>query len=140
MTTASRLLSVVLMVALTGLGVLAPPASGAETQMSSADPSATAPVQPDLYQDALKAPGSSADDHPGAYEAGAAVASVFSVPGLAVLCVAGSVLSLATLAVTFGSGYGAAKSVFEEACIGAWIVTPDDLRAANRRSSMGGAY
>src|SRR5260370_597401 len=75
-----------------------------------------------------------------AYQAVAAVATLFSLPGRAVLCTAGSALSLVTMLVTFGSGYGAAKGVFEESCIGKWIVTPDDLRAANRRGAMGDAY
>ena len=75
-----------------------------------------------------------------AYQAGATVATMFSLPGRAVLCTAGSALSLVTMLVTFGSGYSAAKSVFEEGCFGRWVVTPDDLRAANRRGAMGAGY
>lgn len=148
MTTTSRLVSVVLVAALLGSGVLAPLAAVAQSQMTppSAEPSPAppapaappTPAQPDLYQEALRATRPTADQYEGAYVAGAVVASMFAAPGRAVLCAAGSVLSIVTLAITFGSGYGAAKSVFEEGCIGKWAVTPDDLRAANRRSSMGG--
>jgi hypothetical protein len=139
MTTGTRLLSVLLAVVLAGSGVLAPAAAGAqsETPPPNAPPP---PGQPDLYQQALRVPPPAAEDYPGAYQAGATVASIFSVPGRAVLCAAGSLLSVVTLMVTFGSGYGAAKSVFEEGCIGQWIVTPDDLREANRHPGLSATY
>jgi len=129
MTTAMRLLSVVLMVALIGPGVLVPLVARAQSQMPSPAP----PEQPDLYQEALQASQPSPNQYQGAYVFGSVVTSLFAFPGRLLLCAGGGIpLSLVTLMVTFGSGYGAAKSVFEEGCIGKWVVTPNDLRAANR--------
>ncbi len=127
MTVASRLLVLLLVVVLAGTGVLTPLAAVAQSQ--------TQPAQPDLYEEAVKAsqPGLASE---GAYAAGAAVASAFSVPGRAVLCGVGSVLTVATLLITFGSGYAWAKAVFEEGCVGKWVVTPDDLRAANVQTGI----
>jgi hypothetical protein len=135
----ARLLSVLLIVALMGSGVFGPPFVGAqsETQPPNAPP---APGQPDLYQQALRMSPPAEEDYPGAYQTGAAVASAFSVPGRAIICVTGSVFSVLALVVTFGSGYGAAKSIFEEGCIGRWIVTPDDLREANRHPGITPTY
>lgn len=134
MTIAVRLLSVVLMGALIGPGVLLPLVARAQSQMpSSAEPSAAPPAPPDLYQEALRANQPSPNQYQGAYVFGAVVTSLFAFPGRFLLCAGGGIpLSLVTLLVTFGSGYGAAKSVFEEGCVGKWVVTPNDLRAANR--------
>ena len=127
MTAASRLLGLLLVVLLAGTGVLTPLAAVAQSQ--------TQPAQPDLYEEAVKAsqPGLASE---GAYAVGAAVASAFSVPGRALLCGVGSVLTVGVLLITFGSGYGAAKSVFEEGCGGKWLVTPGDLQAANTRKGI----
>lgn len=134
MTTAIRLLSLVVAIALVSPVALAPlpAAAQSETQMAPAQPA----QQPDLYQEALRASQAAPREYEGAYTLGAGVASAFSVPGRAILCGAGTALSLVTLALTFGSGYGAAKSIFEEGCVGKWIVTPDDLRAENQRRGM----
>jgi hypothetical protein len=65
------------------------------------------------------------------YMAGAALASVFSVPGKVLLCTAGSLAGLGVMLATFGTGYKPAKFIFEEGCGGRWVVTPADLRRAN---------
>jgi hypothetical protein len=147
MTTASRLTSVVALVALLGPGLVAPLARAAESETPpSAEPSAPpAPAPPSpapqMMQPPLLMPAPPVPHrYQAAYQAGATVATLFSLPGRAVLCTAGSALSLVTMLVTFGSGYGAAKSVFDEGCIGKWVVTPDDLRAANRRGTVGDSY
>jgi hypothetical protein len=46
-------------------------------------------------------------------------------------CALGIGLMFATLGITFGSGWGAASSVFKEGCVGRYIVTDDDVREAN---------
>jgi hypothetical protein len=146
MTTASRLTSVVVLVAFLGPGLVAPLAAAAESETPpSAEPAPPAPTPPSpapqMMQPPLLMPAPPVPHrYQAAYQAGATVATLFSLPGRAVLCTAGSALSLVTMLVTFGSGYGAAKSVFEEGCIGKWVVTPDDLRAANRRGAVGDAY
>jgi hypothetical protein len=148
MTTASRLLSAVVLVALLGPRLVAPLAAAAESEAPpSAEPSPAPPAPgppspaPQMTQPPLLMPAPPvAHRYQAAYQAGATVATLFSLPGRAVLCTAGGALSLVTMLVTFGSGYAAAKGIFEEGCIGKWIVTPDDLRAANRRGVMGDAY
>ena len=127
MTAASRLLGLLLIVVLAGTGVLTPLAAVAQSQ--------TQPAQPDLYEEAVKAsqPGLASA---GAYSLGAAVASAFSVPGRALLCGVGSVVTVGVLLITFGTGYHTAKSLFEEGCGGKWVVTPDDLRAANSQKGI----
>ena len=148
MTTASRVLSAVVLVALLGPSLVAPLARAAESETPpSAEPSPAPPAPgppspaPQMMLPPLMMPAPPVPHrYQAAYQAGATVATLFSLPGRAVLCTAGSALSLVTMLVTFGSGYGAAKGVFEEGCIGRWIVTPDDLRAANRRGVMGEPY
>ena len=148
MTTASRLLSAVVLVALLGPNLAPPLAGAAEPETPpSAEPSPAPPApippspSPQMMQAPLMMPAPPVPHrYQAAYQAGATVATLFSLPGRAVLCTAGSALSLVTMLVTFGSGYGAAKGLFEEGCIGKWIVTPDDLRAANRRGVMGEPY
>ncbi len=133
---AVRLLSLVVAVALIGPGVPSPVAAAAESETQPAAPAQAQPAQPDLYQEALKASQPSESQHHGAYQAGAVIASSFSVPGRAFLCGVGSALTLVTLAITFGYGYAAAKDVFEEGCVGKWVVTPDDLRRANQQKGI----
>jgi hypothetical protein len=74
--------------------------------------------------------------HEGAYKAGAAVANVFVAPGRAIVCSIGSVGAVAVMLLTFGTGYGTAKRVFEEGCVGKWTITADDLRIENQRRSI----
>jgi hypothetical protein len=96
----------------------------------------TQPPAPDLFQETLKAE-READQHRGTYEAGAVAVNVFLVPGRAITCVLGGVVSFVTLAATFGTGYRAASAAMHEGCGGKWMVTGDDLRPDTRnRGSM----
>ncbi len=115
----------VLVLTIAGSGALAPVPAAAQSQSE----------QPDMYQDAVKA-SPSASEHEGAYEAGAVVASIGYAPGKAILCGIGVASGFMLMLLTFGSGYGAAKAVAEEGCGGAWIVTADDLRAANAQRGI----
>jgi hypothetical protein len=69
-------------------------------------------------------------EHQTGYEVGARVANVFYVPGKGILCGLGSLVGVATLLVTFGSGYRTAADVVREGCAGRWLLGPDDLRPA----------
>ena len=53
--------------------------------------------------------------------------NVVYVPGKVFLCTLGTVASFSVLIVTFGSGYRAAKAVFNEGCGGDWVLTPEHL-------------
>jgi hypothetical protein len=108
-------------------------AAGVLTPVSAAAQSPSG--QPDMYQEALKA-SPKATDHAEAYRIGAAVASVFSVPGRAILCGIGAASGVVLMVLTFGSGYGAAKAAAEEGCGGTWVVTAEDLRAANAQRGI----
>ena len=129
MKTVSRLVSLLLVVAVAGAGIPAPLAAGAASESGVSR-------EPDLYQAPLKAPPAGERRYEGAYAAGAAVVSAFSMPGRVFTCGLGSALSIATLLLTFGSGYGAATSVFKEGCIGKWVITDDDMREASERKGI----
>ena len=58
---------------------------------------------------------------------GAGMMNVVYVPGKAIICTLGVVATFGVLVVTFGSGYRAAKSVFNEGCGGDWVLTPEHL-------------
>ena len=131
----ARVLSLVVAIAVSWSVALAPLPAAAQSETPPAAPAQPA-QQPDLYQEALKASQAPPRQNEAAYQAGAAVATFFSVPGRVFLCGLGVGLTVVTLVITFGSGYGAAKSVFEEGCMGWWVVTPEDLRAANERTGV----
>jgi hypothetical protein len=113
MTTAAKLLSLCLIVSLTLTGPVAVLAQGPATPAAIDDKS-----------------------HQGAYKTGATVANVFVAPGRAIICTVGSVGALTLMLLTFGTGYGTAKRVFEEGCVGKWTITADDLRFENQRRSI----
>jgi predicted lipid-binding transport protein (Tim44 family) len=131
----ARVLSLVVAIAVSWSVALAPLPAAAQSETPPAAPAQPA-QQPDLYQEALKASQAPPRQNEAAYQTGAVVASAFSVPGRVILCGLGSGLTLATLLVTLGTGYSAAKSIFEEGCLGKWVVTPEDLRAANERTGL----
>lgn len=93
----------------------------------------TPPGQPGTFQEAPKAVGPHmprVDDRtltPEAYELAAGVATTFLAPGRVITCALGSALGIATLAVTFGTGYDFATRILEEGCGGRWVVTGRDL-------------
>lgn len=131
----ARVLSLVVAIVVSWSVALAPLPAAAQSETPPAAPAQPA-QQPDLYQEALKASQAPPRQHEDAYQTGAAVATLFSLPGRVILCGLGTGLTFATLLITLGTGYGAAKSIFEEGCVGKWVVTPEDLRAANERTGM----
>lgn len=121
MTTRIRVVAALLVAALLGGGPLATVAGAQQP----APP--TQPPAPDLFQESLKGQ-RTGTEHKAAYGVGAAVTNVFLVPGRAITCGVGGVVGVAVLALTFGTGYRAASSVWQEGCGGKWVVTGDDLR------------
>jgi hypothetical protein len=119
MTTAIRLVTLTLILSLTAGGPLAP--------ALAQQPAQSAPeMQPDLFQERMKA-ARGAERNEVAYNIGAGVANVFMVPGRVITCALGTVVGIAVLAVTLGSGYKAAAAAGQEGCGGKWIVTGEDL-------------
>jgi hypothetical protein len=133
MRTLAKFSSVWLMIAV----LLAPlPTFGQTQTYAPTTPPPATPPPADLYQEGLKA--SQPEDKPnqGAYEAGAVVVSLFLAPGRAILCGLGTGAAAVVLFVSFGTGYGTAKRIFEEGCVGPYIVTGDDLRRENERRGI----
>lgn len=58
---------------------------------------------------------------------GAGFLNIVYVPGKAILCGTGAVASTVLMLLTFGSGYHAAVSLFNEGCGGRWVLTPYDV-------------
>jgi hypothetical protein len=119
MMTRTRLVSALLIALL----LATPLATIANAQQPPAPP----PPTPEMYQQSLRAQQAAEADR-GIYNAGAVATNVFLVPGRAITCILGGAVSIALLAVTFGSGYRAASAAMHEGCGGKWMVTGDDLR------------
>ncbi len=62
---------------------------------------------------------------------GAGVLNIVYVPGKAILCGTGTLVSAGLMLLTFGSAYRAAVNIFNEGCGGKWALTPYDV--AGRR-------
>jgi hypothetical protein len=58
---------------------------------------------------------------------GAGVMNVVYVPGKAIVCGLGTVVSAAVLLVTLGTAYRAAVATFKEGCDGPWVLTPEHV-------------
>ena len=131
MRTHARVVSALLVTALLGgpLGSLAGAQQPAPPQTPPTPQTQPAKPAPDLFQESLKAERMVArDQSSSAYDAGAVVVNVVLVPGRAVTCGLGAVVGVGVLALTLGTGYRAASSVWQEGCGGKWIVSGDDLR------------
>jgi hypothetical protein len=63
----------------------------------------------------------------------AGMMNVIYVPGKAIICTFGAVASFSVLVITLGSGYKAAKTVFNEGCGGDWVLTPEHLSGKIQR-------
>ena len=62
--------------------------------------------------------------------AGSVASNFFYAPGKFFTCVGGSVLWVATMAITFGTMYEDAARLFHEACGGKWTLDDADIRKA----------
>lgn len=132
MKTASRILTVVVALAMLATGPLAPFASAqqpaqtpppAEPMQSAAQPMPQ-PVAPpqDLPEQESRLAESAA------YNAGAVVANVFYIPGKGLLCGIGGAVGIFILIVSIGSAPKPAAYFAREGCGGKWVLTGDDLR------------
>jgi hypothetical protein len=58
---------------------------------------------------------------------GAGVMNVVYVPGKAIVCGLGTVVSAVVMLATLGSAYRAAVATFKEGCEGPWVLTPEHV-------------
>jgi hypothetical protein len=142
MRTAIRILTALLLLSLVTTGPLAP-AAFAQQPMQPAQPAEPAPGvvvtppappgQPELFQGTVKEQ-RPAERGASLYDAEAAVANAFLIPGRTVTCVLGSAVGVGILALTLGTGYRLAADAFYEGCGGRWVVSGDDVRPEPGRS------
>jgi len=123
MMTRTRVVSGLLVLVLFG----GPLATLAGAQQPAPPPAQSQPPAPDRFQESLKAERATSQQS-GVYAVGAVVTNIFLVPGRAITCAAGAAVGVGVLALTLGTGYRAASSVWHEGCGGRWTVTGDDLR------------
>lgn len=58
---------------------------------------------------------------------GAGILNVAYVPGKAIVCGLGTVVSAVVMVATLGSAYRAAIATFKEGCDGTWVLTPEHV-------------
>ena len=58
---------------------------------------------------------------------GAGFLNVVYVPGKAIVCGLGTIVSVGVMLVTLGSAYRAAVATFKEGCDGTWVLTPEHV-------------
>jgi len=136
MKTGSRILTVLVALALLATGPLAPLA--AAQQPTPTTPTTPPPQQPmpsaqpapepvvQQPQDIPEQESRLAED--AAYNVGAGVANVFYIPGKALLCGLGGAVGIFILFVSIGSAPRTAAYFAREGCGGKWILTGDDIR------------
>jgi hypothetical protein len=71
---------------------------------------------------------SKVDEHSAASVTGATVANIWYVPGRALVCGGGLLVSATIMTVTFGHSYDDATVVARGTCSGPWLIRPDDIR------------
>jgi len=86
-------------------------------------------MQPEAVLEKLPPPGTGA-------KIGAGVLNVVYLPGKAIICGAGVLAAGAFMIATFGSAHREATSFFNEGCGGAWLLTPEQVAAAPKQSSI----
>ena len=125
---ASRILTVVVALAMLATGPLAPLAAAQQPP-----PSSPPPVQP-MPEPAAAPPPQEVpepESHLGesaAYNVGAGIANVFYIPGKGLLCGLGGAVGIFILIISIGSAPKPAAYFAREGCGGKWILTGDDLR------------
>jgi hypothetical protein len=126
---ASRIVTVVVALAMLATGPLAPLAAAQQP----APPSSPPPAQP-MPEPATAPPPQDVpepESHLGesaAYNVGAGIANVFYIPGKGLLCGLGGAVGIFILIITIGSAPKPAAYFAREGCGGRWILTGDDLR------------
>ena len=126
MKTGSRILTVLVALAMLATGPLAPLAAAQQPAPSSPPPQQQPAPQPVPQQD-MPEP-ESHESESAAYNVGAVIANVFYIPGKGLLCGLGGAVGIAILIVSIGSAPRPAAYFAREGCGGKWILTGDDLR------------
>lgn len=117
--------------------------AGPLAPLVSAQQPAQPPSQPDVFKETMKGsdspsvpPVSRGDDvvfDDAFYDVTAGVMTAFLIPGRAITCVTGGVVSAIVLVLTLGTAYRAASGVIGEGCGGKWIVHGEDLQPSGDR-------
>jgi hypothetical protein len=123
--TGSRILTVVVALAMLVTGPLAPLAAAQQPAPSSPPP---APTQSAMEQPQDMPEEESHAAETTAYNVGAGIANVFYIPGKAILCGIGGAVGISILIISIGSAPKPAAYFAREGCGGPWILTGDDLR------------
>jgi hypothetical protein len=123
---ATRILTVVMALAVLASGPLAPLAAAQQPTQTPPPPEPMpqpmAPPPPDVPEQ---------ESHLGesaAYNVGAGIANVFYIPGKGLLCGVGGAVGIFILFISLGSAPRPAAYFAREGCGGKWILTGDDLR------------
>jgi hypothetical protein len=123
---ATRILTVVMALAVLATGPLAPLAAAQQPTQTPPPPEPMpqpmAPPPPDVPEQ---------ESHLGesaAYNVGAGIANVFYIPGKGLLCGVGGAVGIFILFISLGSAPRPAAYFAREGCGGKWILTGDDLR------------
>jgi hypothetical protein len=123
---ATRILTVVVALAVLATGPLAPLAAAqqpAQTPPPPAQPMPQPMAPPPDVPEQESHLGESA-----AYNVGAGIANVFYIPGKGLLCGVGGAVGIFILFISLGSSPKPAAYFAREGCGGKWILTGDDLR------------
>ena len=67
------------------------------------------------------------------HRVGAVFLNILHVPGKAILCGTGAVLSTFIMLATFGDAYELATKTFEEGCLGTWVLKPEHVSGQIQR-------
>lgn len=128
MKTGSRILTVLVVLAMLATGPLAPLAAAQQPAPSSPPPQQQQQPtpQPVMQQDMPEPESHMAES--AAYNVGAGIANVFYIPGKGLLCGLGGAVGIFILIISIGSAPRPAAYFAREGCGGKWVLTGDDLR------------
>ncbi|PYN85033.1 MAG: hypothetical protein DMD87_25155 [Candidatus Rokuibacteriota bacterium] len=122
----SRVLAVVVALAMLATGPLAPLATAQQPAQTPPPPAPPMP-QPAAPPQDLPEQESHLAEYT-AYNVGAGIANVFYIPGKVLLCGLGGGVGIFILFISLGSAPKPAAYFAREGCGGKWILTGDDLR------------
>ncbi len=117
--------------------------AGPLAPFASAQHPAQPQPQPDVFKETMKGPdgpsvspvtrGEDVTFNETFYDVTAGVMTAFLIPGRAITCVTGGVVSAIVMVLTLGTAYRAATGVISEGCGGKWIVHGEDLQPTGGR-------
>jgi len=123
----SRILTVVVALAMLATGPLAPLAAAQQPAPTPPPPAQPMPQPVAPPPQDLPEPESHLGES-AAYNVGAGIANVFYIPGKGLLCGVGGAVGIFILIISLGSSPKPAAYFAREGCGGKWILTGDDLR------------